>query len=143
MRKHIVFVPGVTVETVAQMIRQQYPVTKIRLEKESFWISMSSLPRRARMGLGFFVTGKVEQQPDSCRIVYRIFPGILCCITLLAFCLYLVVSGVYFLSGRGSWIAVASGAAGFLLVAVLVAWHGSLCAKKFRAALTEGNRPLP
>lgn len=143
MGKHSAFVPGVTVETVAQMIRQQYPVTKIRLEKESFWISMSSLPRRARMGLRFFVTGKVEQQTDGCRIVYRIFPGILCCITLLAFCLYLVVSAVYFLSGWGSWIAVASGAAGFLLVAVLVAWQGSLCAKKFRAALTAGNRPLP
>ena len=143
MWKHIVFVPGVTVETVAQMIRQQYPVTKIRLEKESFWISMSSLPRRTRMGLQFFVTGKVEQQTDGCRIVYRIFPGILCCITLLAFCLYLVVSGVYFLSGWGSWISIVSGAAGFLLAAVLVAWHGSLCAKKFHAALTEGNRSLP
>ena len=143
MGKHSAFVPGVTVETVAQMICQQYPVTKIRLEKESFWISMSSLPRRTRMGLQFFVTGKVEQQPDGCRISYRVLPGILCRITLLAFCLYLVVSAVYFLSGWGSWIAVASGAAGFLLVSILIAWQGSLCAKKFRAAFTEGNRPLP
>ena len=143
MRKHIVFVPDKTAETVAQMICQRYLITKAQRPKESFWVSMPSLPRRTRMGLQFFVTGKVEQQPEGCRIVYRIFPGILCCITLLAFCLYLVVSAVYFLSGWGSWIAVASGAAGFLLVAVLVAWQGSLCAKKFRAALTEGNRPLP
>lgn len=143
MGKHSAFVPGVTVETVAQMIRQQYPVTKIRLEKESFWISMSSLPRRTRMGLQFLITGKITQQPDGCRISYRVFPGILCCFALLAFCIYLTVSMVYFLFGWGSWIAVASGAAGFLLVAVLVAWQGSLCAGKFQASLMEKDSLIP
>ena len=137
MGKHSAFVPDKTAETVVQMICQRYPIAKTRPETASFWIWMSSLPRRTRMGLGFFVTGKVEQQLDGCRISYRVFPGILCCFALLAFCLYLVVSAVYFLSGWGSWIAVASGAAGFLLVAVLVAWQGNLCAGKFQAFLME------
>lgn len=142
MRKHIIFVPNMTQKTVAQMLCQRYSITMTRPEEASFLICMSSLPKRTRMGLQYFVTGKIEQQPDGCSISYRVFPGFLCCITLLAFCLYLVVSAVYLLSGWGSWISVFSGAAGFLLAAILVAWQGSLCVKKFRTAFTEGNRPL-
>ncbi len=137
MRKHIVFVPDKTAETVAQMICQRYPIAKTRPETASFWICMSSLPRRTRMGLQFFVAGKVEQQPDGCRISYRVLPGILCCFALLAFCIYLTVSMVYFLFGWGSWVSAVFGAVGFLLVSILIAWQGNLCAGKFQASLME------
>lgn len=137
MRKHIVFVPDKTAETVAQMICQRYPIARTRPETASFWICMSSLPRRTRMGLQFLITGKITQQPDGCRISYRVFPGILCCFALLASCIYLTVSMVYFLFGWGSWVSAVSGAVGFLLVSILIAWQGNLCAKKFQVALME------
>lgn len=137
MRKHIVFVPDKTAETVAQMICQRYLITKVQRSKESFWVSMPSLPGRTRMGLQFLITGKITQQPDGCRISYRVFPGILCCFALLAFCIYLTVSMVYFLFGWGSWVSAVSGAVGFLLVSILIAWQGNLCAGKFQASLME------
>jgi len=137
MRKHIVFVPDKTAETVAHMICQRYLITKVQHANESFWVSVPSLPRRTRMGLRFFVTGKVEQQPEGCRIVYRIFPGILCCVMLSGFCAYFAISLLYFILGWGSWVSAVFGAVVFLLVSVLIAWQGSLCAKKFQVALME------